>query len=55
MMELDGNEVNHENAGPVRDDENSRILSASMFPTSPHCMMNRVIYSVVDESSCQRT
>jgi hypothetical protein len=35
-MELAGNEVNHENVGPDRDEENKHILSASTFPTSPH-------------------
>jgi hypothetical protein len=29
MMELAGSEVNHENAGPERDEVNNRILSAS--------------------------
>jgi hypothetical protein len=51
-MELAGKEVNHENAGSDRDEENNRILSASTFPASPHCMMNRVICSIVDVSSC---
>jgi hypothetical protein len=51
-MELAGNEVNHENVGPDRDEENNLILSASKFPTFPHCMMNRVICSIVDVSSC---
>jgi hypothetical protein len=51
-MELAGNVVNHENVGPDRDEEINRILSASTFPTSPHCMMNRVICSIVDVSSC---
>jgi hypothetical protein len=45
-------EVNHKNVGPDRDEENNRILSASIFPTSPHCMMNRVICSIVGVSSC---
>jgi hypothetical protein len=40
MIELAGNEVNHENAGPERDEENNYILNASTFPASPHCMMN---------------
>jgi hypothetical protein len=52
MMELAGSEVNHENAGPDRDEENNRILSASTFPASPHWMMNRVMCSIVDVSSC---
>jgi hypothetical protein len=52
MMKLAGSEVNHENADPERDEENNRILSASTFPTSPHYMMNRVICSIVDVSSC---
>jgi hypothetical protein len=52
IMELSGNEVNHGNAGPDRDEENSCILSASTFPTSPHCIMNRVICSIVDVLSC---
>jgi hypothetical protein len=52
MMKLAGSEVNHENADPERDEENKRILSASTFPTSPHYMMNRVICSIVDVSSC---
>ena len=53
MIELVGNEVNHENAGPERDEENNRILSASTFPTSPHWrFMNRVMCSIVDVSSC---
>jgi hypothetical protein len=50
-MELAGNEVNHENVGPDRDEEINHILSASTFPTYPHCMMNRVICSIVDVSS----
>jgi hypothetical protein len=40
MMELVGSYVNHENAGPDKDEENIRILSASAFHTSPHWMMN---------------
>jgi hypothetical protein len=36
MIELAGSDVNHENAGPDRDEENRRILSASTFPASPH-------------------
>ena len=52
MMELAGSEVNHENAGPDRDEENRRILSASTFPASPHWMINRVMCSIVDVSSC---
>jgi hypothetical protein len=52
MMELAGNDVNHENAGPDRDEENKRILSASMFPVSPHWMINLVICYIVDVSSC---
>jgi hypothetical protein len=36
MIELAGSGVTHENAGPDRDEENKRILSASMFPASPH-------------------
>jgi hypothetical protein len=52
MMELAGSEVNHENAGPDRDEENNRILSASTFPAFPHWMMNRVVCSIVDVSSC---
>jgi hypothetical protein len=51
-MDLVGNEVNHENVGPDRDEENSRILSASTFPASLHCMMNRVMCSIVDVSYC---
>jgi hypothetical protein len=39
MMELAGNDVNHENASPDRDEENNYILSASTFPASPHWMM----------------
>jgi hypothetical protein len=35
-MELASNEVNHENVGRDRGEENKRILSASTFPTSPH-------------------
>jgi hypothetical protein len=35
-----------------RDKENNRISSASTFPASPHWMMNRVICSIVDVSSC---
>jgi hypothetical protein len=52
MIELASNEVNHKNVGPERDEENNRILSASTFPASPHCMMNRVMCSIVDVSSC---
>jgi hypothetical protein len=44
--------VNDEKAGSERDEENNHILSASTFPASPHCMMNRVICSIVDVSSC---
>jgi hypothetical protein len=51
-MELAGNEVNHENDGPDRDEENNRILSAWTFPASLHYMMNRVLCSIVDVSSC---
>jgi hypothetical protein len=53
-MELAGNEVNHENAGPDRDEENNCIMSSSTFPASPHCMMNQVICSIVDVSSCPK-
>jgi hypothetical protein len=35
-IELAGSDVNHENVGPDRDEQNKRILSASMFPASPH-------------------
>jgi hypothetical protein len=52
MMELAGSDVNHENVGPDRDEENKRIRSASTFPASPHWMMNRVMCSIVDVSSC---
>jgi hypothetical protein len=52
MMELAGSDVNHENAGPDRDEENKRILSAYTFPASPHWMINRVMCSIVDVSSC---
>jgi hypothetical protein len=51
-MELAGRDVNHENAGHDRDEENKRILCASTFPASPHWMMNRVICCIVDVSSC---
>jgi hypothetical protein len=51
-MELVGNEVNHENTGSDRDEENNCILSASMFSASPNWMMNQVICSIVDVSSC---
>jgi hypothetical protein len=51
-MEFAGNEVNHENAGPDNDEENKCVLSASTFPTSPHWMINRVVCSIVDVSSC---
>jgi hypothetical protein len=44
--------VNHENAGPDSDEENRRILSATTFSASPHWMINRVICSIVDVSSC---
>jgi hypothetical protein len=40
IIEFAGNEVNHKNAGPNRDEENRRILSALMFPASPHLIMN---------------
>jgi hypothetical protein len=50
MIELAGSDVNHENADPDRDEENTCILRALMFPTSPHWMMNRVICSIVDVS-----
>jgi hypothetical protein len=52
MIELADSHVNHENAGPDRDEENKCILSASMFLVSPHWMINRVICSIVDVSSC---
>jgi hypothetical protein len=39
-MEFAGSKVNHEKAGLERDEENNCILSASIFPASPHCMMN---------------
>jgi hypothetical protein len=52
MIELTSSDVNYENASLDRDEENKRILSASMFPTYPHWMMNRVICSIVDVSSC---
>jgi hypothetical protein len=51
-MELAGSEVNHENAGHDRDEENNCILNASTFPASPHFMIKRVICSIVDVSSC---
>jgi hypothetical protein len=51
-MELAGSDVNHENAGLDRDEENNHILSASTFPASPHWMINRVMCSIVDVSSC---
>jgi hypothetical protein len=50
MIELAGSDVNHENAGPDRDEENKRILSASTF-TSPHWIINRVICCIVNVSS----
>jgi hypothetical protein len=53
MIELAGSDVNHENVGPYRDEENRCILSASTFPTSSHWIMNRVICSIVDVSSYQ--
>jgi hypothetical protein len=43
--------VNNENVGADRDEGNKRILSASTFLASPHCMIN-VICSIVDVSSC---
>jgi hypothetical protein len=52
MIELAGGDVNYENVSPDRDEENKCILSASMFPASPHWMMNRVMCSIVDVSSC---
>jgi hypothetical protein len=52
MIDFAGNELNHENVGPDRYEENRRILSTSTFPTSPHWVMNRVICSFVDVSSC---
>jgi hypothetical protein len=51
-MEFAGNEVNHEKVGPDRDEENRRTLSALTFPSSPHWMINRVMCSIVDVSSC---
>jgi hypothetical protein len=45
-------DVSHENVGPDRDEENKCILNASTFPASPHWMMNQVICSIVDVSSC---
>jgi hypothetical protein len=52
MIELASSVVNHENAGPDRDEVNKCILSALIFPASSHWMMNRVICSIVDASSC---
>jgi hypothetical protein len=52
MMELASSDVNNENDGPDRDEKNNPILSASTFPASPHWMMNRVMCSIVDVSSC---
>jgi hypothetical protein len=51
-MEFASNKENHENASPDRDEENRRILSASTFPASPHWMINQVMCSIVDVSSC---
>jgi hypothetical protein len=51
-MEFAGNEVNHENAGPDSDEENKHFLCALTFPASPHWMINQVICSIVDVSSC---
>jgi hypothetical protein len=51
MIELAGSDVNHENAGPDRDEENKRILSASTFTSSPHWIINRVICCIVNVSS----
>jgi hypothetical protein len=51
-MELVGSEVNHENAGPKRDEDNNFILSLSIFSASPHCTMNLVLCSILDVSSC---
>jgi hypothetical protein len=34
------------------DEENNRILSASTFAASQHWMMNRVMCTIVDVSSC---
>jgi hypothetical protein len=50
-MELAGNELNHTNVGPEKDEENNCILTASAFLASPHCMMNQMICSIVDVSS----
>jgi hypothetical protein len=52
MIELARSDVNHENASPHRDEDNKLILSASIFPASPHWMINRLMCSVVDVSSC---
>jgi hypothetical protein len=52
-MEFAGSDVNHENVGPYRDEENKRILSASTFLASPHWMISRVMCSTVDVSSLQ--
>jgi hypothetical protein len=52
MMELAGSDLNHENVGPKRDQGNNCILSASTFSASPHWMINRVMCSIVDVSSC---
>jgi hypothetical protein len=52
MMELAGGDVNHENVVHDRDEENNRILSASTYPASQHWMMNRVMCTIVDVSSC---
>jgi hypothetical protein len=51
MMELAVNEVNYENASPDRDEDYNCVLTASIFPASPHLMMNRVMCSIVDVSS----
>jgi hypothetical protein len=52
MMDLADSDVNHGNADLDRDQKNKCILSASTFPTSPHWMINRVMCSIMDVSSC---
>jgi hypothetical protein len=52
MIEFAGNDVNHENGSPDRDDENRHILSASTFPASTYWIINQVMCSIVDVSSC---
>ena len=52
ITELGGNEINEVKADPDKDDENRRTLNSSLLAASPYRMMNLLICSIVDVSSC---